>query len=143
MPLPPNFSIVTLGVADLDRAIAFYEGLGWERRGSVADGIVWFKTFAAWVGLYGFAQLAADVGLEAPESLPTFRGSTLAINLYSEEAVDEAFAVVREAGARVVKEPVRAAWGGYSGYFCDPDGHLWEIAYAPGFQIEDGQVSIP
>lgn len=143
MPIPANFSIVTLGVADLERSRVFYDGLGWEMRGSVADGIVWFKTAATWLGLYGLAELATDVGLPAPESLPPFRGSTLAINVSSSEAVDEAFEVVRAIGAVVVKEPVKAEWGGYSGYFADPDGHLWEIAHAPGFSIQDGQISIP
>ena len=143
MPVPPNFSIVTLGVADLERLIAFYESWGWEMRGNRSDGIVWFRTSGTWIGLYDDQALAADAGLDHLGSLPAYRGSTLALNMASEEAVDEAFAEMLEAGATIVKEPARAEWGGYSGYVADPDGHLWEVAFAPGFQIEDGRIFIP
>ena len=143
MSIPPNFSIVTLGVADLDRSIAFYAAWGWEMRGDRSDGIVWFRTSGTWIGLFDDQALADDAGLDHPGSLPAYRGSTLALNMESEEAVDDAFAAMLEAGATVVKEPVRAEWGGYSGYVADPDGHLWEVAFAPGFQIEDGRISIP
>jgi catechol 2,3-dioxygenase-like lactoylglutathione lyase family enzyme len=142
--LPPNFSIVTLGVSDLQRSVRFYRDLGWEQRGDTSDGITWFKTSGTWVGLFGYDALAEDVGLEAPPEQPTYRGITLAINVGSEDAVDRAFAQVQEVGARIVKPATRADWGGYSGYFADPDGHLWEIAYAPGFAVdENGRIEIP
>lgn len=144
--IAPNVAIVTLGVSDLDRAIRFYSDLGWEQRGDVADGIVWFKTSGPWIGLFGYEALADDAHLEAPpaEDLPTYRGITLAINLPDEAAVDLAFVRVREAGGTIVKPPARASWGGYSGYFCDPDATLWEIAYNPGFPLdENGRVDIP
>jgi catechol 2,3-dioxygenase-like lactoylglutathione lyase family enzyme len=133
--IAPNFAIVTLGVTDLDRSIRFYRDLGWEQRGDAANGIVWFKTSGTWVGLFGYQDLAEDAKLEAvpADDLPGYRGITLAINLPSEDAVDLAFVRVDEVGGRIVKPATRAEWGGYSGYFADPDGHLWEIAYNPGF----------
>jgi hypothetical protein len=141
--VPANFSIVTLGVADLERSADFYRRLGWEQRGHLAQGITWFRTSGSWVGLFGCDDLAADVGLLADP--PTaFRGITLAINVAHEPAVDAALAAAVEAGARLVKPATRADWGGYSGYFADPDGHLWEVAYAPGFAVAaDGTIDIP
>lgn len=141
--LPANFVIVTLGVSDLDRSIAFYTGLGWEQRGERSQGIVWFRTSGSWVGLFPIADLAADAGLPAADVPPGFRGATYAVNLPDEAAVDDGFATVRELGARVVKEPTRAEWGGYSGYFEDPDGHLWELCFNPGFPLDDeGRIEI-
>jgi hypothetical protein len=138
----PNVVIVTLGVSDLDRSIAFYTGLGWEQRGDRTQGIVWFRTSGPWVGLFSADELAADAGL-AVEELPAFRGSTLAVNLPTEAEVDAAMSLVRQLGADVVKEPTRAEWGGYSGYFADPDGHLWELCFNPGFPLdEDGRIEI-
>jgi len=145
MGIPASFSIVTLGVADLHRSIAFYRALGWEQRGDASAGITWFKTSGTWVGLFGYTDLAEDVGLPAPGpgEQPAYRGVTLALNVNDEVAVDAAFAQVRAIGGRIVKEPTRADWGGYSGYFADPDGHLWEIAYAPGFTVdEQGRIEI-
>jgi catechol 2,3-dioxygenase-like lactoylglutathione lyase family enzyme len=143
--VPANFTIVTLGVADLERSARFYRELGWEQRGDLAQGITWFKTSGTWLGLFGYDALAEDVGMEAvPEAdLPPYRGVTLAINLGSEAEVDLAFARVHEIGGRIVKAATRAAWGGYSGYFADPDGHLWEIAHAPGFRVDEhGRIEI-
>jgi catechol 2,3-dioxygenase-like lactoylglutathione lyase family enzyme len=143
--LPANFSIVTLGVADLERSARFYRELGWEQRGDLAQGICWFKTSGSWLGLFGYDALAEDIGLEAPpeHELPDYRATTLAINVGSEDEVDLAFARVHEVGARIVKPATRASWGGYSGYFADPDGHLWEIAYAPGFPVDEhGRIEI-
>lgn len=144
--VPANFSIVTLGVADLDRSIAFYRDLGWEQRGNRADGIVWFKTSGTWLGLFGYDALAEDAGLTAPsrDEMPAYRGITLAINMTTEDEVDAAFARVRDVGGAVVKPPQRTDWGGYSGYFADPDGTLWEIARAPGFPVDEhGRIEIP
>lgn len=142
----PNFSIVTLGVTDLDRSIRFYAGLGWEQRGDVANGIVWFRTSGTWIGLFGYEELAEDAHLDAlpVDELPRYRGITLAINLPTEDAVDLAFVRVRDEGGTIVKPPAHTEWGGYSGYFADPDGILWEIARNPGFPIdENGRIEIP
>lgn len=143
--VPANFSIVTLGVADLERSARFYRELGWEQRGDLAQGITWFKTSGSWLGLFGYDALAEDARLEAVphDELPAYRAVTLAINLPSEQAVDLAFVRVREVGGTIVKPAGRMDWGGYSGYFADPDGHLWEIAYAPGFSIDEhGRLEI-
>jgi catechol 2,3-dioxygenase-like lactoylglutathione lyase family enzyme len=142
-PVPPNLTIVTLGVADLARSLAFYEALGWERRGDPSDGIVWLRTSGSWLGLFGYAALAADAGLPAPAELPAYRGSTLALNLASEAAVDAGFERFLEAGASVVKPAERTDWGGYSGYVADPDGHLWELCHNPFFPLDaEGRVEI-
>lgn len=144
--VPANLAIVTLGVADLERSIRFYRDLGWEMRGDQADRIVWFKTSGSWIGLFGYDALADDAHLDAvpADDLPAYRGITLAINLPSEDEVDLAFVRVREVGGTIVKPPTRAEWGGYSGYFADPDGTLWEIAFNPGFPIdEQGRIEIP
>lgn len=143
MGIAPNFSIVTLGVADLARSAAFYRALGWEQRGDVSTGIVWFRTAGTWIGLFGHDELAADVGL--PASPPTqYRGITLALNFATEAEVDDALEVAVAAGARLIRPAARADWGGYSGYFADPDGHLWETAYAPTFPVSaDGTIDIP
>src|ERR687890_13660 len=101
--LPAHLHIVTLGVRDLARSIAFYEALGWERRGDPAQGIVWFRTSGSWIGLFGYAELAADAALPAPETLPAYRGVTLAINFETETEVDEAFTAAQQAGATLVK----------------------------------------
>lgn len=142
----PNFAIVTLGVTDLDRSIRFYSDLGWEERGDAADGIVWFRTSGCWLGLFGYDALAEDAQLEAipADDQPRYRGISLALNLPSEDAVDLAFVRVREAGGKIVKPPARTGWGGYSGYFADPDGTLWEICHNPGFPLDaHGRVDIP
>lgn len=142
----PNLAIVTLGVSDLDRSVRFYTDIGWQQRGDVADGIVWFKTSGSWLGLFGYDALAADAQIEAPpaDEQPTYRGITLAVNLASEDAVDLAFVRVREAGGKIVKPAARTEWGGYSGYFADPDGILWEICHNPGFALDaEGRIDIP
>jgi predicted lactoylglutathione lyase len=115
--VPANLTIVTLGMRDLGCSARFYAGLGWEQRGDLADGIVWFKTSGSWVGLFGHDALAEDARLEAVpvEDLPAFRGVTLALNLGSEQEVDLAFARVREVGGRVLKPAERMSWGLYSG----------------------------
>lgn len=140
--VPPNFTIVTLGVADLNRSVAFYRELGWEQRGNPAEGITWFRTSGTWIGLFGYTDLASDVGLPADPPTP-YRGITLALNFGDEQAVDAALARAVDAGAQLVKPASRAEWGGYSGYFADPDGHLWEAAFAPGFPVSDeGTIEI-
>ncbi len=143
--VPAQFSIVTLGVTDLERSARFYRDLGWEQRGDLAQGITWFRTSGTWLGIFGYDALAEDAALDPVphDELPAYRGVTLAINLGSEDAVDLAFARVHEIGGRIVKPAARTEWGGYSGYFADPDGHLWEIAHAPGFPIDaHGRIEI-
>jgi catechol 2,3-dioxygenase-like lactoylglutathione lyase family enzyme len=142
----PNLAIVTLGVTELERSMRFYRDLGWEQRGEESNGIVWFRTSGSWLGLFGYDALADDANLEPvlADDLPRYRGVALAVNLPSEDAVDLAFVRVREVGGSIVKPAARTEWGGYSGYFTDPDGHLWEIAHNPGFPLdEQGRIDIP
>jgi catechol 2,3-dioxygenase-like lactoylglutathione lyase family enzyme len=142
-PVPARLSIVTLGVGDLARSITFYEALGWERASSSMDEICWFHTADTNVGLFRREDLAADVGVPNEPS-QRYAGFTLAINVETEDEVGAALQAAVDAGATLVKPATRADWGGLSGYFSDPDGFLWEIAWNPGFQIgDDGRVQIP
>ncbi|MFJ9518809.1 VOC family protein [Kitasatospora sp. NPDC101801] len=140
---PARISIVTLGVTDLAASTAFYQALGWSRSTASNDNIVWFRTADSVLGLFPTEELAADAGVPAIGE-PSFRGVTLAVNLESTERVDAALKVAVEAGATVVKPPAATEWGGYSGYFEDPDGHLWELAHNPFFPFtETGRLDLP
>ena len=141
--VPARLGLVTLGVGDLARSIAFYEALGWERASSSMDEICWFHTADANLGLFARAELAADAGVpdEPPQRFAEF---TLAINVETEDEVGAALQAAVEAGATLVKPATRADWGGLSGYFADPDGFLWEVAWNLSFPIGfDGRVRIP
>lgn len=129
--MEPRLSLVTLGVADLGRAIRFYgEALRLPRINDHPE-IAFFELGRTWLALISREALAADAGVPAGGS--GFPGFTLAHNLRSREEVDSLFDEVRAGGARIVKEPHATDWGGYSGYFADPDGYLWEAAYNPDF----------
>jgi catechol 2,3-dioxygenase-like lactoylglutathione lyase family enzyme len=139
--IPARISLITLGVADVGRSTAFYEALDWRRSSSSEDGVIsFFHTSGAVLDLFETGDLAEDIDLprEAAEAVSvSFRGVALAINVDSRDAVDDAFAAADAAGARIVKPPRAAEWGGYSGYFADPDGHLWEVAHNPGWPLDD------
>jgi catechol 2,3-dioxygenase-like lactoylglutathione lyase family enzyme len=136
-----RLSVVTLGVADLERARRFYEdGLGW-RRGNTHAEVVFFQVGGAVLALFGRDALAADAGLRAAGS--GFGGIALAYNARSREEVDRVLAEAKAAGATILKPAQDAFWGGYSGYFADPDGHPWEIAWNPDWTLlEDGSVRL-
>ncbi|MFT4172401.1 MAG: VOC family protein [Rhodocyclaceae bacterium] len=128
--MKPVISMITLGVADLARATRFYEeGLGLPRYPFDSDGVVFFELAGAWLSLYPRTDLAADAQVDAEGH--GFRGITLAHNVDSPAAVDAVLAQAVEAGAQRVKPAEKVFWGGYSGYFADPDGHLWEVAHNP------------
>lgn len=132
--------MITLGVRDLASAIEFYEkGLGFPRMESPPE-VAFFTLNGAWLGLYGRDALAEDA-MVASEGTG-FEGFSLAHNVESEKEVDEVVAQAVAAGATLVKKPQKAFWGGYSGYFADLDGHLWEVAHNPLFWVgpedEDG-----
>ena len=128
--MEPRISIITLGVTDLSRAVAFYrDGLGLPIRDGGFDGIAFFALRGAWLALYPREALAADAGVSSPER--GFGGVTLAHNVASRETVDAVLAEAEAAGAHIVKPAAEAFWCGYSGYFADPDGHLWEVAWNP------------
>ncbi len=133
--MEPRISIITLSVSDLPRSVAFYrDGLGLTLFDENTESIAFFRNRGTWLALYPREALAADVGISAEGS--GFSGVTLAHNLRSREEVDALLDVAVSAGAILVKPPQDTFWGGYSGYFSDPDGYLWEIAWNPHFWIE-------
>jgi catechol 2,3-dioxygenase-like lactoylglutathione lyase family enzyme len=143
MSVPARLSIVTLGVADLPRSVGFYTALGWVPASASQEGIAWFVLTGSALGLFPREELADDANVPAGE-VPEFSGVTLAINVESEAIVDEALALAQSAGATITKPGTTAEWGGYSGSFADPDGHLWEVAFNPGFPLrDDGSIVIP
>ena len=127
--MKPRISMITLGVRDLAVSVQFYEeGLGLPRMDS-PPGIAFFTLNGTWLGLYGREALAEDAQVSAEGD--GFAGIALAHNVHSEQEVDEVMVQAVRAGATLVKEPRQVFWGGYSGYFADPDGHLWEVAHNP------------
>jgi len=128
----PRISMITLGVDDLQKAITFYEKLGFPRMDSPPE-VAFFTLNGTWLGLYGREALAEDAGVPADSS--GFNNVTLSHNLKSEAEVDALMRDVKAAGAEIVKPAKKAEWGGYHGYFKDPDGQLWEIAYNPFFWV--------
>jgi uncharacterized protein len=135
-------SIITLGVADLQRSREFYERLGWRRSMIKAEGIVFFQTGGMALALYPRHELAEDANV-SPDG-GGFSGVSLAYNGRSRAEVDAVLAEAVAAGAKLVKPAQEAFWGGYSGYFGDPDGFLWEVAWNPSFSIAgDGSIRIP
>lgn len=138
---PQRVTLITLGVADLDRAKAFYAALGWQPALSY-DGVAFYQMHGAGLALFGRDDLAADQN-RAPGDLGT-GAMTLAQNFTTEAEVDAAFALALAAGAQVVKPPQKAEWGGYSGYYADPDGHVWEVAMNPFWPLSpDGSLTLP
>ena len=134
-------SLVTLGVRDLARARAFYEGLGWKTGAAPADDVVFFQTGGMIVALWGREELAED---SCVTDAGGWGGVTLAHNVRSPEEVDAVIAEAEKAGATIGRPGAETFWGGYSGIFIDPDGHPWEVAYHPRWIIEDdGALRIP
>ncbi|WP_298252162.1 VOC family protein [Bradyrhizobium sp.] len=129
MPKPPvpRLTVITLGVADMRRSIAFYEALGFGRKMSATgEAVAFFETGATVIGLFPWDQLAEDTSLPDQPRPSAFRGMTLAWNCRSADEVDEVIEFVVSKGARRLKAAHRTDYGGYSGYFADPDGHPWE-----------------
>ena len=142
--MEPRISIITLGVNNLDRSLRFYrDGLGFPTTWSVEKGVIFFKTGGVCLALYPYAELAKDATLDPPASPPRFPGFSLAHNVRSKPEVDELIHQAELAGATVIKAAHDTFWGGYSGYFADPDGYLWEVAYGAFPIREDGSVDVP
>ncbi|WP_411964849.1 VOC family protein [Haloferax sp. YSMS24] len=129
--MDPRITLVTLGVTDLDESIRFYrDGLGFPMRDRDEDSdVAFFELDGTWLSLYPRELLAEDATVSADGS--GFAGVTLAHNVETQSAVDTLLDEAQAAGGRLVKHAQEASWGGYSGYFADPDGHLWEVAYPP------------
>lgn len=139
--IPQRVTLITLGVSDLAAARAFYARLGWEERGS-QDTVAFFQLDGQALGLFGVDDLAADQG--RPGARLGTGAITLAQNFATEAEVDAAFAAAIEAGATALKPPEKVFWGGYSGYWSDPDGHVWEVAMNPFWPLsEDGSLTLP
>ena len=145
-PMPqPRLTAVTLGVRDFPVSVQFYEALGFARGlRATGDEVAFLDAGGVVLALYRWDQLAEDASLE-PLPAPTgFRGTTLAWNCASRAEVDAAFVRALAAGARLLKAAQETSWGGYSGYFADPDGHPWEIVQAPGLALSpSGQLLLP
>jgi uncharacterized protein len=136
-----RLSLITLGVADLGRARAFYEGLGWTTRAEPDDDVAFFQAGGMVVALWDRARLAEDSTVQDGGG---WGGVTLAYNTRSDGEVDEVIEQARAAGATIGREPGKTFWGGHSGVFVDPDGHPWEVAHNPRWTIaEDGSVRLP
>ena len=137
-----RLSITTLGVADLKRSSEFYERLGWRRSMAKSEGIVFFQAGGMALALYPRHELAKDATVAAEGH--GFNGISLAYNTRDRAEVDSVIKEAATAGATILKPAQEAFWGGYSGYFSDPDGFLWEVAWNPFFPIaEDGSIRIP
>lgn len=140
--LPQRLNLVTLGVVDVPRSRAFYEKLGFTPADFDSEDIVFFDMGGTVLGLYGVKPLAEDANV--PADGQGFKAQACAINLESEAAVDEALSFAQACGGHITQPARKVFWGGYSGYFADPDGHLWEIAYNPVFPLgEDGRLQMP
>jgi hypothetical protein len=138
---PQRITLITLGVDNLARARAFYENWGW-RVTSAQEGVVFFQMLGAALALFGRTDLAADQG--RPGAMLGTGAMTLAQNFATRAEVDAAFAGALAAGAVALKAPQEVFWGGYSGYFADPDGHVWELAMNPFWPLaDDGSLTLP
>ena len=140
--MQPRLTLVTLGVTDLAKARAFYEAWGWKASSASQPEVVFFQANGLALALWSRVDLAKDAGVQ---DRPTgFSAVTLAYNARSKEEADEVYALAIAAGAKATKPLQDVFWGGYSGYFADPEGHLWEVAWNPAFPLdEEGHMFLP
>ncbi|HYL57382.1 MAG TPA: VOC family protein [Candidatus Acidoferrales bacterium] len=142
MAVAARVSIVTLGVSDLARSTKFYQALGWELAPSSSPAISFFRTAGGVLALFPFDELAKDARLPANRARG-FGGVTIAINVEQPEMVQPALDEAERAGATILKPATKADWGGVSGYFADPDGYAWEIAWGPNSVFKsDGSLDV-
>ncbi len=141
--MTPRINFVTLGVADIARSRGFYERLGLKASSASNESVAFFDVNGVVLALFGHEALAEDAHIEAIPA-PAYRGASVAWNANSEAEADQIFAHAIACGATSIKIPEKVFWGGYSGYFADPDNHLWEVAYNPFFPISsEGRVQLP
>lgn len=139
-----RLSLVTLGVDDLANARAFYGRLGWKASSASNDNVVFYQLGGIILGLYGRRALAEEARVPDSQDRSRFGGIALAYNVREKGEVDTVLAEAVAAGGRLLKAGEDVFWGGYSGYFADPEGHVWEVAWNPFFPIgEDGGISLP
>jgi catechol 2,3-dioxygenase-like lactoylglutathione lyase family enzyme len=140
-PVEQRVSLITLGVDDVARSRAFYEALGWH--GQEVEATVFFQAGGIAIVLWGRESLAADAGIDDSGS-ERFGGIALAHNVRTPDEVDEIISTAARAGATITSPARSTFYGGYAGYFADPDGHLWEVAHNPGFTVDDdGNLLLP
>jgi uncharacterized protein len=139
--MQPRVSLITIGVANLERSRSFYEALGWESDSKPEDGVVFFQSGGMVFALWSREELAKD---SAVVDGGGWGGVTLAHNVRSPAEVDAFLELARAAGAQVPRAGAKTFWGGYSGLFIDPDGHPWEVAHNPFWTIDDeGSIRLP
>ena len=144
-PPIPRLTVITLGVSDMRASIAFYEALGFARKiRATGEAVAFFDTGGPVIGLFPWDQLAQDVTLPDQPRPKTFRGTTLAWNCASAEEVDTVLDFAISKGASLLRPAHKTDYGGYSGYFADPDNHPWEVVVAPGIEVgDDRRVRLP
>lgn len=137
----PRLTVVTLGVSDLGKATRFYEAVLGTAPNTSYEGVTFFELPGAWISLFPLENLAKDISPGVPATRTGFSGITLAHNARSKEDVIAIIERARAAGARIVKAPQDTFWGGFSGYFADPDNYYWEVAWGPMFEFtKDGAL---
>lgn len=138
-----NITLITLGVADVAKATAFYEALGFVKSKSASqEAVTFFKAGPVVLGLFGREALHEDA--QAGDLWNGNGGIAVAQNVASEAEVDAVMATAEDSGARILKPASKTFWGGYNGYFADPDGNIWEIAFNPHWALdEEGRVQLP
>jgi catechol 2,3-dioxygenase-like lactoylglutathione lyase family enzyme len=141
----PRFTVITLGVSEMRRSIAFYTSLGFARKfRATGDEVAFFDTGGSVLALYPWADLARDATLPETPRPGGYRGVTLAWNCNAMEEVDAALAFALSKGATLLRKAEATDYGGYAGYFADPDGHVWEVVVAPGIDVgDDARVHLP
>lgn len=136
--MEPRITLLTLGVADLPRSVAFYrDGLGWPTAYKDGEQVAFFNLQGTKLGLYGREELCADISPDTKPATGGFGGITIAHNVRTKEEVAGVLATAEKAGATILKPAQDVFWGGHSGYFADPDGHPWEIAWNPLMPLDD------
>jgi catechol 2,3-dioxygenase-like lactoylglutathione lyase family enzyme len=139
--MDPRISVITLGVTDMARARAFYERLGWRASSQSQPGVTFFQVGGLVLSLYGREALAEDAQVPLGSG---FGGVTLAYNVRSKAEVAATLAEAERAGGRILKPAQDVFWGGHSGYFADPEGHAWEVAWNPFWTFKsDGSIQLP
>lgn len=142
--MEPRISIITLGVEDLERSYRFYHmGLGFPTTRKPDSGIIFLQTRGTCLALYPAEKLATDISPDFPKKRSRFNGITLAHNTRTKDEVQELLEHAEEAGGKIEKPAQKTSWGGYGGYFSDPDGYIWEVAWADFWEFrEDGSLII-
>ena len=133
----PRLTVVTLGVADLNKSTKFYASVLATSPNTSNEGVTFIELPGTWISLFPLENLAKDISPEVPITRGGFSGFTLAHNARSKEDVIAIIERAKSAGARIMKEPQETFWGGFSGYFADPDGYYWEVAWGPMFEFTD------